>query len=78
MQYQEYRVVTLNVNGLHRPIKRAKVIAKMKREKQHVIFWQETHLDKSENEKLKKYGFKNTFYSCYKNGKKKRGGNPDP
>lgn len=72
MQCQEYRVVTLNVNGLHNPIKRGKVIAKMKREKLHVIFWQETHLNRIEHEKLKKYGFRNTFYSCYKKGRKRR------
>lgn len=72
MQCQEFRVVTLNVNGLHNPIKRGKVIAKMKREKLHVIFWQETHLNRIEHEKLKKYGFRNTFYSCYKKGRKRR------
>ncbi len=70
MQCQEYRVITLNVNGLHNPIKRGRVIAKMKREKPHVIFWQETHLNCTEHEKLKKFGFKNTFYSSYKKGKK--------
>lgn len=41
----------MNVNGLHNPIKRGKVISKMKREKLHVIFWQETHLDSAEHEK---------------------------
>ncbi len=61
MQFQEYRVVTLNVNGLHNPIKRSKTIAKMKREKLHVIFWQETHLNSVEHEKLKQMGFKNFF-----------------
>lgn len=40
----------------------------MKREKQHIIFWQETHLSHKEDEKLKNLGFKNTFYSSYRNG----------
>lgn len=71
MQFQEYRVITLNVNGLHNPIKRSKVITKMKKEKLHVLFWQETHLNRKEHEKLKKMGFKNTFYSSYKKGKKR-------
>ena len=66
MLQQEYRIVTLNVNGLQRPVKRSKLIAKMKRENQHVIFWQETHMMRDEHEKLKKLGFKNTFYSSYK------------
>lgn len=43
-----------NVNGLHNPIKRSKIIAKMKREKLQVIFWQETHLSSLEHEKCKK------------------------
>lgn len=68
MLQQEYRIVTLNVNGLQNPIKRGKIIAKMKRENQHVIFWQETHLLQAEHEKLKKLGFRNTFYSSYAKG----------
>lgn len=71
MQCQEYRVITLNVNGLHNPIKRGKAIAKMKREKLDVIFWQETHLNRMEHDKLKKLGFKNAFYSSYEKGKKR-------
>lgn len=68
MPQQEYRIITLNVNGLQNPIKRGKLIAKMKREQQHIIFWQETHMVKTEHEKLKKMGFKNTFFSSYMNG----------
>lgn len=41
---QTYKVITLNVNGLHNPIKRNKTIAKMQREKQDIIFWQERDL----------------------------------
>ena len=58
MSQQEYRIVTLNVNGLRNPVKRSKIIAKMKRENQQIIFWQETHMIRSEHEKLKKMGFK--------------------
>ena len=68
MSQQEYRIVTLNVNGLQNPIKRGKLISKMKREHQHIIFWQETHMAKTEHEKFKKMGFKNTFYSSYTGG----------
>lgn len=68
MPQQEYRIITLNVNGLQNPIKRGKLIAKMKREQQYIIFWQETHMVKTEHEKLKKIGFKNTFFSSYANG----------
>lgn len=71
MQCQEYGVITLNVNDLHKPIKRSKIIAKVKREKLHVIFWQETHSDCTEHEKLKKLGFKNIFYSSHRKERKK-------
>ena len=36
-----------------------------------VAFWQETHLSGAEHEKLKKMGFKNTFFSSYKKGKRR-------
>lgn len=65
MLHQEYRVITLNVNGLHNAIKRSKVTPKMEREKQDIIFWQETHLSLKEHEKLQKMGFKNSYCSSY-------------
>lgn len=68
MPHQKYRIITLNVNGLNNPIKRSKVITKMKREKQDIIFWQETHLSNSEHEKLRKMGFKNSYYSSFERG----------
>lgn len=66
MYHHEYRVITLNVNGLNNPIKRSKAIAKIKREKQDIIFWQET--SNAEHEKLCKMGFRNTYYSSYEKG----------
>lgn len=71
MHHPESKIITLNVNGLHNPIKRGKIIAKMKREKLHVIFWQETHLSSLEHEKLKNLGFQNTYYSSHKSGRKR-------
>lgn len=68
MIYQVYKAITLNVNELHNPIKRSKAIAKMRREKQDIIFWQETHLSATEHDKLRKMGFKNTYYSSFEGG----------
>lgn len=65
---QHYKVITLNVNGLHNPIKRSKAIAKMKRGKYDIIFWQETHCSDAEHEKIRKMGFKNLYYSSYSKG----------
>lgn len=66
MEKQYYKVITLNINGLHNPIKRSKAIAKMKRERYDIIFWQETHISSVEHEKIRKMGFKNLYYSSYK------------
>lgn len=41
----------------------------MKREKQDIIFWQETHLSSTEHEKLRKMGFTNLYYSSNIKGK---------
>ncbi len=71
MLNQEYKIITLNVNGLQDPIKRSKLVTKMKRENQHIIFWQETHLSDKEHEKYKHLGFKNAYYSSYEHGKKR-------
>lgn len=40
----------------------------MKREKQDIIFWQETHLSATEHEKICKMGFKKVYYSSYAKG----------
>lgn len=64
-------IVSLNVNGLTTPAKRGKVLQKLKKEKIHFALLQETHLHDEEHEKLKKLGFKNSFYSSYKQGRKR-------
>ncbi len=71
MHNKEFKVVTLNVNGLTSPIKRGKMLSKAKREKAQIIFWQETHLTNEEHEKLKKMGFKHTYYSSFRTGRKR-------
>mgnify|MGYP001175078505 FL=1 len=64
-------LVSLNVNGLNNPIKRTKIILKMRKLKAQVIFMQETHLSQEEHEKLKKFGFRNTYYSTCKQSNKR-------
>jgi len=44
MQERDIELMSLNVNGLGNPVKRTKVIAKLKKEKKHIYFLQETHL----------------------------------
>lgn len=71
MHYQYYNILSWNVNGLKNPIKRSKLIAKVKRDRISIVFWQETHMSADEHEKFKKLGFRNTFYSSYKSGRKR-------
>ena len=66
-------LVSWNVNGIKNPIKRSKVILKMRKHKAHVIFIQETHLAKEEHEKLKKFGYRNTFYSTHRSEERRVG-----
>ena len=69
MQY--YNIQSWNVNGINNPIKRSKIVAKLKREKINIVFLQETHLSAIEHEKFKKIGFRNTFFSSHRTGKKR-------
>lgn len=68
---EEIKIMSLNVNGIGNPVKRAKIITKIKKEKTQIAFLQETHLSKTEHEKLKKFGFKNTYYSSNLNTRKR-------
>ena len=62
------KIATYNVNGLVNPIKRSKILTKLKRDKVEVEFLQETHLSDIEHTKLKRMGFKYQFSSSYANG----------
>lgn len=71
MSYKHYNILSLNVNGVNNPVKRSKLIVKLKKEKVDIAYWQETHLSNVEHDKLKKMGFKNTYYSSHRSGKKR-------
>lgn len=68
---------TYNVNGLVNPIKRSKILTKLKRERVEVAFLQETHLSDTEHAKLKRLGFKHQYSSSYKGGAQEGGGSID-
>lgn len=57
-----------NVNGLLNPVKRNKILSKLKKEKVEIAMLQETHLDPSEHEKLRRMGFSKVYFSSYKSG----------
>lgn len=64
------KVATYNVNGLGNPIKRSKVMSKLKREGIEVAVLQETHLTQIEHEKLKKWRY-NQYSSSYSQGSRR-------
>ena len=43
-------------------------MTELKKEKAQIIFLQETHLTQIEHDKLKRYGYRNLYYSSYKGG----------
>uniref|UniRef100_A0A3B3I1X3 Reverse transcriptase domain-containing protein n=1 Tax=Oryzias latipes TaxID=8090 RepID=A0A3B3I1X3_ORYLA len=64
-------IASLNVNGLTTPKKRGIILQKLKKENIQLALLQETHLNDQEHEKLKKLGFRNTYYSSYKQSRKR-------
>ena len=65
------KFISFNVNGLLNPIKRSKILTKMKKEEAHIVYLQETHLNDKEHEKLKRMGFTHLFFSSYKSGRRR-------
>lgn len=68
LQVSKIKVASYNVNGLGNPIKRNKVMSKMKKEGVGVLFLQETHFSDKEHVKLKRSGYNKEFSSSYKSG----------
>uniref|UniRef100_A0A3Q3AU80 Endonuclease/exonuclease/phosphatase domain-containing protein n=1 Tax=Kryptolebias marmoratus TaxID=37003 RepID=A0A3Q3AU80_KRYMA len=64
-------IASLNVNGMNNPIKRKKILNKMRIEKVQLIYLQETHLPKLEHEKLRVFGYSKVFYSSFRHGSKR-------
>ncbi len=64
----DIKVALYNVNGILNPIKRSKIMSKMKKEGVDVILLQETHLMEKEHAKLKRNGYNQIFSASYKTG----------
>lgn len=65
------KVMSLNINGLNSPVKRQKVMTKLRKDRSQIVYLQETHLSKQESEKLKRFGYVNSFYSSFRHGCKR-------
>lgn len=68
LQNNIIKISSYNVNGLLNPIKRSKILNKMKKEGVGVALLQETHLTEKEHDKLKRNGFTQVYASSYKSG----------
>ena len=62
------KVIFYNVNGILNPIKRSKILSKLRKGEAQIAFLQETHLVDTEHGKLKRGRFKQIFYSSYRSG----------
>uniref|UniRef100_A0AAX7TZQ2 exodeoxyribonuclease III n=1 Tax=Astatotilapia calliptera TaxID=8154 RepID=A0AAX7TZQ2_ASTCA len=65
------KVISFNVNGLTNPIKRSRILNKMKKDRAQIVYLQETHLNNNEHEKLRRMGFTNMFSSAYESGRRR-------
>lgn len=65
------RVATYNVKGVLNPIKRSKILRKLRTEKAEIVYLQETHSSEQEHGKLKRLGFDQVFSSSYKPGRRR-------
>lgn len=65
------KIITYNVNGLHNPVKKKKILQQLKQLKCQVAFLQETHLSEMEHEKLKKTWADKAYYSSHVSGRRR-------
>ena len=68
---QSIRLATYNVNGLNNPVKRGKILSKLKKDKVQIAYLQETHLNATEHAKLNRMGIKHVLSSSDKSGHKR-------
>lgn len=71
MNNDQIKIISFNVNVLTNPVKRCKILTKVKKDQAQVVYFQETHLNDDEHEKLKRMGFTSMFRSSYKSGRRR-------
>lgn len=65
------KVASFNINGILNPIKREKILSKLKKDQVQIAFLQELHLDDVEHAKLNKSGFKHVYFSSHRSGRRR-------
>lgn len=71
MHSGELKIISFNVNGVLNPVKRSKILTKLRKDKAQIAFLQETHMSEFEHAKLKRQGFKYVFASSHKSAHKR-------
>lgn len=71
MQNRSLKIASFNINGVLNPVKRGKILSKLRKDKIQIAFLQETHLSDSEHTKLNKSGFKHVYFSSHRSGKRR-------
>lgn len=71
MQNRSLKIASFNINGVLNPVKRGKILSKLKKDRIQIAFLQESHLNDSEHAKLNKSGFKNVYFSSHGSGKRR-------
>ena len=62
------KISSFNVNGVLNPIKRSKILSKLKKEKAQIALLQETQSEESQSEDAKLQVFSSSFKSGHKRG----------
>ena len=71
MQNRSLKIASFNINGVLNPVKRWKILSKLKKDKIQIALLQETHLNDSEHAKLNKSGFKHVYFSSHGSGRRR-------
>lgn len=71
MQNGSLKIASFNINGVLNPVKRERILSKLKKDQIQVAFLQETHLNDSEHAKLNKQGFKHVCFSSHGSGRRR-------
>lgn len=65
MSMDRLKFISFNINGLLNPIKRKRVLSRVKKEQATIVYLQETHLNDTEHQKLQQMGYTQVFFSSY-------------
>ena len=66
----DIKILSFNVNGINNPIKRKRILNKLKKEQGDILLLQETHLTKEQHTKLENLTTSHVFSSSYSSARR--------